>query len=289
VGTSKRERQKQGRQARIAAAQIAAARRKRLRTGVIFGLLVVALLAVTLVATVNSNDDDGDEDVASGSSTSATTVPGETSTTAEGTTPTVAVTFPAEGETIVGETPCPDDDAERTTQFEAAPPECIDPAKTYTAVVATTMGDFTIELDTANAPIAANNFVVLARYHFYDGVSFHRILPGFVIQAGDPVGPTPGTGGPGYAIADELPEEGATGVYPEGTLAMANSGPNSGGSQFFVTVGDGGSQLDNLYTPFGHVTEGIEVVRAISENGDSASNGTPTAEINIESITITES
>jgi peptidyl-prolyl cis-trans isomerase B (cyclophilin B) len=110
-----------------------------------------------------------------------------------------------------------------------------------------------------------------------------------VIQAGDPVGPTPGTGGPGYAIADELPEEGATGVYPEGTLAMANSGPNTGGSQFFVTVGTGGDRLENLYTPFGHVTSGIEVVRAISENGDTPSNGTPTAEINIESIAITES
>lgn len=289
MGTTKRERQKQGRQARIAQAQAAAARRKRLRTGILLGGLVVLLVGGTLAYAAGQGDDD---DVASGASSTTSTAPGgSTTSTSEGSTPTVAVTFPPAGQTILGDTPCPEEDgsSDRTTTFEAPPPTCIDEASTYTATVTTTMGEFTIELDDEAAPITVNNFVVLSRYHFYDGVTFHRIIPGFVIQAGDPVGPSPGVGGPGYAIADELPEAGATGVYPEGTLAMANSGPNTGGSQFFVTVGTGGDRLTNDYTPFGHVTSGIEVVRAISENGDAATNGTPTAEINIETITISES
>lgn len=281
MGTAKRERQKQGRQARIAQAQAAAARRKRLRTGILFGGLVVLLIAITLA--VSSGDDDGD-DVSADATTS--TDPGA-STSAGETASTVQVTFPAAGATLTGETPCPaaDGSSERTTTFAAAPPTCIDTAKTYTATVTTTMGEFVLELDDTAAPIAANNFVVLSRYHFYDGVAFHRIIPSFMIQTGDPVGPSPGSGGPGYSIPDELPT--GENAYPPGALAMANSGPDTAGSQFFV-MATGSSGLSNDYTVFGRVLSGQDVVDAINEMGDAASNGTPTAEVNIQTVTITE-
>jgi peptidyl-prolyl cis-trans isomerase B (cyclophilin B) len=282
MGTAKRERQKQGRQARIAQAQAAAARRKRLRTGILFGGLIVLLIAITLA--VSSGDDDGD-DVSADATTS--TDPGA-STSAGETASTVQVTFPAAGAALTGETPCPaaDGSSERTTTFAAAPPTCIDTAKTYTATVTTTMGEFVLELDDTAAPIAANNFVVLSRYHFYDGVAFHRIIPSFMIQTGDPVGPSPGSGGPGYSIPDELPT--GENAYPPGTLAMANSGPDSAGSQFFV-MATGSSGLSNDYTVFGRVLSGQDVVDAINELGDAASNGTPTAEVNIQTVTISES
>jgi peptidyl-prolyl cis-trans isomerase B (cyclophilin B) len=107
-------------------------------------------------------------------------------------------------------------------------------------------------------------------------------------QAGDPVGPTPGTGGPGYSIPDELPT--GADAYPAGTLAMANTGqPDSGGSQWFITVGDGGKQLSPTYSVFGHVTSGQDVVDAINQFGDAATNGTPTKIVSIKTVTITES
>ena len=115
---------------------------------------------------------------------------------------------------------------------------CIDPAKKYTAVVDTNFGSFTIELDPKAAPNTVNNFVVLSLYHYYDGITCHRVVADFVIQCGDPKGD--GTGGPGYEFADELPAEGA---YQLGSLAMANSGPNTNGSQFFVISGTQGTQL----------------------------------------------
>ena len=282
MGTQKRERQKQGRQARIAQAQAAAARRKRMRTAVIFGLLIVALIGATL-AVSSGGDDDESVDTAA---TTLTTIPGGSTTS--GVTPvTVQVTLPPAGATIEGPTPCPEADgsSERTTTFAEPPPTCIDPAKTYTATVATNEGSFTLELDDAAAPVAVNNFVVLARYHFYDGVAFHRIIPGFMIQGGDPIGPSPGQGGPGYSLPDELPT--GENAYPPGTLAMANSGANTGGSQFFV-MATGSEGLSNDYTVFGRVATGQEVVDAINQLGDAASNGTPTAEVIIETVTIEE-
>src|SRR5436853_5066977 len=110
---------------------------------------------------------------------------------------------------------------------------CIDPDKRYIAEMATTKGTMTIELDPKRAPKTVNNFVFLSRYHFYDGVSFHRIIPGFVVQGGDPLGT--GAGDPGYKFADELPK---AGDYQVGSFAMANSGPNTNGSQFLVIDGN---------------------------------------------------
>ena len=164
---------------------------------------------------------------------------------------------------------------------------CIDPAKSYTAVVTTNHGDFTVELDPVAAPITVNNFVVLARYHYFDDTICHRIIPGFVVQCGDPTGT--GSGGPGYAIPDELP---AAGAYQIGSLAMANSGPDTNGSQFFVITGEDGAALEPNYTLFGQVTDGLDdTVVALDAlgNPDQAANGVPPLEeVRIESVTITE-
>ncbi|HET7720168.1 MAG TPA: peptidylprolyl isomerase, partial [Acidimicrobiales bacterium] len=120
------------------------------------------------------------------------------------------------------ECPAADGSSPKTTKFSGPPPMCIDPSKRYTATMVTNKGTMTIELDPVAAPKTVNNFVVLARYHYYDDVTFHRIIPGFVIQGGDPQGT--GMGGPGYRFEDELPRPGR---YEIGSLAMANAGPNT--------------------------------------------------------------
>jgi len=130
-----------------------------------------------------------------------------------------------------------------------------------------------------------NNFVVLARYGYYDGAPFHRIIPGFVIQGGDAVGSPLGTGDPGYSVADELPEEGE---YIVGSVAMANSGPDTNGSQFFVITGDNGVGLPPLYSLFATVTEGLDVVLEI-EGTETTFGDAPVDNIIINSVTITES
>jgi cyclophilin family peptidyl-prolyl cis-trans isomerase len=270
MGTDKRARQKAGRQARLAEAQAAAARRKRTRSGLLLGGLVVALVAVTLLVG-GLGSDDGDETVAADGGSTTTTAPPSTTTT--------------DPYGSASECPAADGSSPQTLEFPERPPLCIDTAKTYTATVSTSHGDFTLELDDEAAPITVNNFVFLARYHFYDGSTFHRIIPQFMIQGGDATGDPPGTGGPGYSIADELPTE--EGAYPPGTLAMANSGPNTSGSQFFV-MATGSTGLANDYSVFGRVASGQDVVDAINLLGDAATNGTPTEEVVINSVTITE-
>jgi cyclophilin family peptidyl-prolyl cis-trans isomerase len=160
---------------------------------------------------------------------------------------------------------------------------CIDPAHTYTATMETTKGTMTIALDPAAAPMTVNNFVVLARYHYFDGIAFHRVIPGFVLQGGDPEGS--GRGGPGYRFADELPRPGR---YELGSLAMANSGPNTNGSQFFIISGSDGMGLPPQYSLFGKVVKGLEVVAAIDAVG-SPGAGKPKERVVIESVTISES
>ena len=181
-------------------------------------------------------------------------------------------------------TECPkaDGSSPKTQKFSGPPPMCIDPAKTYTAEVKTNKGTFTVALDAKAAPRTANNFVVLSRYHYFDGIGFHRIIPGFVVQGGDPQGT--GTGGPGYSFGDELPQPGQ---YKEGSLAMANSGPNTNGSQFFVITGAQGASLPNKYSLFGQVTQGMDVVKAIEATG--TPEGKPKETVKIESVTIRES
>ncbi len=146
---------------------------------------------------------------------------------------------------------------------------CIDPTKAYRAAIATSEGTFTVALNAAAAPQTVNSFVVLARYHYYDGVAFHRIIPGFVVQGGDATGPTPGVGGPGYEYADELPTKGPP-YYSIGSVAMANAGPDTNGSQFFIVTGASGVALPGAYSLFGQVASGGDVVKAIEAYGTSS-------------------
>ena len=165
--------------------------------------------------------------------------------------------------------PNADGTSEQRQKFDAAPPMIIDIAKTYTATMVTSKGTMELLLDAASAPVTVNSFVFLARWHYFDGIVFHRVIPGFVLQGGDPTGT--GTGGPGYRFEDELPKPGR---YELGSLAMANAGPNTNGSQFFITVAPT-PWLDGHHTIFGRVTKGMDVVDKIKK-GAQNQNGTVT-------------
>lgn len=175
--------------------------------------------------------------------------------------------------------------------FAKPPKMTIDPQKTYTAVMETSCGRVVIRLDPRAAPIGVNNFVFLASKGFYDGLTFHRIVKGFVIQGGDPMGD--GTGGPGYGFAIET-KPGVT-FDEAGILAYANSGPDTNGSQFFVTLAPA-PQLDptpqQSFTIFGRVVEGLDVVRKIGKipgtpnPGIPGENSVPTQTVYIEKVTI---
>ena len=178
--------------------------------------------------------------------------------------------------------PEPDGSSPQRRQFDGPPPMCIDPDARYSAEMVTSKGRLTIALDALGAPRTVNNFVFLARYHYFDGIVFHRVIPGFVLQGGDPTGT--GTGGPGYRFEDELPRPGR---YEVGSLAMANAGPNTNGSQFFVISGPSGVRLPPLYSLFGKVVKGLDVVAEIDAIG--TSSGKPKEQVTIESVTISES
>ncbi len=176
---------------------------------------------------------------------------------------------------------------ERQTTFSEAPDMQIDAAKSYEAVVKTSKGEFTIELFAKDAPIAVNSFVFLSKQRYFEGIVFHRIVPDFVIQAGDPTGT--GRGGPGYTFEDELnsPYE-----YGPGIVAMANAGPNTNGSQFFVCTGERSKDLNQIpnYTIFGRIKDGMDTVLAIGATPVGGMNGdTPQETVTIESVTIHES
>lgn len=139
----------------------------------------------------------------------------------------------------------------------SAPAFEIEPDAKFEVTFATDKGDIVALLDASLAPTTVNNFVVQARSGFYDGLTFHRVVPGFVIQGGDPDGT--GRGGPGYKFADEPVKA----PYVLGAVAMANAGPNTNGSQFFICIEDCQDKLQPLYNLFGNVTSGIEVAQAI--------------------------
>jgi len=139
-------------------------------------------------------------------------------------------------------------------EFDAPGDESVDPSTPNLAVLSTSCGDITVELDASIAPETVNSFVFLARQGYFDGTVFHRVIPGFVAQGGDPT--ATGTGGPGYSIPDEFPPAGIG--YDRGTLAMANAGPGTTGSQFFIMLDDSG--LPPQFTIFGRVTDGLDVL-----------------------------
>jgi cyclophilin family peptidyl-prolyl cis-trans isomerase len=171
-------------------------------------------------------------------------------------------------------------------QYPAPPAMAIDPAKTYTATLLTSKGAIEVAFFPEEAPQTVNNFVCLARDGYYDGTPFHRIVSGFVIQGGDPTGT--GSGGPGYRFADEPVSR----AYTKGILAMANAGPNTNGSQFFIVTGaDVG--LPPNYTIFGEVTGGMDVVDALAATPTRRAPGSreqssPTEPVTLESVTVSE-
>lgn len=269
MGTDKRNRKKENRRQRLddLAKQQQRKRTRKLATRA--AIFIAVVVGVALIISVSGGSDS--------TSTSDTTV----DTTA---------TAPVEGRAITGETPCPavDGSEARAATFENAPSNCLDASKTYTAVVTTNKGEFSIVLDQNKAPLAANSFVTLARYKYFDNTQCHRAILDFVVQCGDPT--ATGSGGPGYSFADELPQ---AGEYKLGSIAMANSGPNTNGSQFFIITGDQGITLPPSYTLFGQVTSGLDTtVPALNaaSNPDPAANGVPPLEtITIVSVVVTES
>src|SRR5436189_1976748 len=144
-------------------------------------------------------------------------------------------------------------------QYSAPPTMTIDPNKKYSAAFNTSRGEIVCELFAKDAPKTVNNFVFLARDKFYDGTVFHRVIPDFMIQGGDPTGT--GRGGPGYQFEDEFNEH----KVDRGALAMANAGPNTNGSQFFIVTADACPWLDGKHTVLGRVTSGMEIADTISQ------------------------
>ena len=177
--------------------------------------------------------------------------------------------------------PALDGSALKQQKFSQAPEMGIDPSKRYTASMETTLGTIVIALDPIAAPKTVNNFVFLSEQGYYDDVIFHRIINGFMCQGGDPEGS--GRGGPGYKFADELPKPGK---YQIGSLAMANAGPNTNGSQFFIVSGPNGCSLPPAYSLFGQVVKGLEVVEAM-QNVATGSGDRPRTDVVIKSVTIT--
>ncbi len=206
-----------------------------------------------------------------------------------------AATVPINQSPVFGTGPCvaADGSAPQQRTFDAAPAKCIDFAKTYTATMITSEGKMTFTLLDEAAPTTVNSFVNLARAHYFDGIYFHRVVPNFVLQAGDPGAITvdgiagAGSGGPGYNIVDEFP---APGQYKVGSLAMAKTpAPDTSGSQFFVISGPQGEQLPNQYSLFGTIADDAVTAKTIAAIGALAvQDGPPSKPVVIEKVTITE-
>ncbi|MCB0977926.1 MAG: peptidylprolyl isomerase [Acidimicrobiales bacterium] len=269
MGTEKRERQKANRAAKLAAEEAAAARKKRI-TFIRNVVILIVFIALVLVLFSGCSSDDG--------------------AAASDAAPVAADGF--------GTTPCPPENGsnEAKTSFEDSFRKCIDPSKTYTAVITTTLGKVTVELDAEGHPITTNNFVSLARSGYYDGtVLFRTEAMSGIIQGGSPHTQDNSDPGPGYLIPDEGPLATAA-DYGPGTLAMARTpAPNSAGGQFFFLAGEGARFLGDpsqpgagTYRVFGRTTVGLDVLQQIAalDSGDGA--GTPTKVVKIESVKITE-
>jgi peptidyl-prolyl cis-trans isomerase B (cyclophilin B) len=256
------------------------ARRRNRGLAIVGGVILLVALLVGGNAWLDRGDDAeptaGATDGTAAASPEATASAGATTTPADGD----ATTAPSEP--VVGGTeglcPPPDDapEPDLDLQWDEAPP-ADDVPETVEAVITTTCGDITVQLDGAAAPGTVANFLFLAQEGYYVGTPFHRVMADFVIQGGDPTGT--GTGGPGYSIADELgpieefesdpgpcdqDPEVACFRYPRGTLAMANAGPDTAGSQFFIVQAEPYLVWPAAYTPFGEVTDGMDVVDDIA-------------------------
>jgi cyclophilin family peptidyl-prolyl cis-trans isomerase len=285
VGTEKRERQKANRAMKQQQEAKAETRQRGVRIGVIVVGAIVGVFGLAWIASTVLGDDDA-------SPTDTLPELAEPVDSLVGANDDVDVTDDSVLDPVVDQEPDPEavapvecPPAEGATEpvqsFDQAPPLCLDPGVVYQALVTTNFGEFTIELDQERAPETVNNFVFLARNLYYDNTPCHRIIPDFVVQCGDPTGS--GTGGPGYEFDDEVPAEGE---YRIGSVTMANSGPNTNGSQWFVVTGAEGEALPPLYSLFGQVTDGLDTtVAELAELG--SPDGTPTEPVEIISVVIT--
>jgi peptidyl-prolyl cis-trans isomerase B (cyclophilin B) len=294
MGSEKRERKKANRAAKRAAEQAAEARARRLRTirnVVLFGAGIIVVAVLLSLAGCSSDDD---EPNAAGSTT-----------TEQGGPPTdvdddgAPATTGDDGPPAYGSGECPPAEGvdEPVIDFDDAPALCIDPARTYTARFETTEGDFTVELAAAENPITVNNFVVLARYGYYDGTDLFRTeATTGIIQGGSPHTQSNTDPGPGYTIRDEnLPF--SSDDYGPGALAMARTAlPHSASGQFFLLANEGARYLGDptqlgdaagSYVVFGQTTEGLEVLEAIAALDDGRRQ--PSRQVTVEKVTITES
>jgi cyclophilin family peptidyl-prolyl cis-trans isomerase len=270
----KRARKKDNARAAREQREAALKRKKQFRSAITVGIVVVIFVGVIILL-----------NVAGGSKKKKPVASATTTSVATSTTAPAAPVLPAG---------CVRTVPPKTTKptYKSAPAMTIDASKTYVATFATSCGTFTATLDAKDEPKGVNNFVFLAKNHFYDGLTWHRVVKDFVIQGGDPKGD--GSGGPGYSVVTETPKDG----YPLGTLAWAKTGtdPNgTAGSQFFVVTGSSTSALSQKtngsyqYGAFGKVTSGIANAEKIMSLAPASGDGAPTIPMYIFKITITES
>ena len=277
--SDKRARQRAAREARLVAEAQAKKRRQYVRNGIIVVVVLGAIVGIAFLVSSGGNN-------AGTKSTTSTTLSAAAKTNAE---------LQSRANAVAVKAGCPESTSAtvNTQKYSSAPPMTIDTSKTYLATVKTTTGSFDITLGANAAPQTVNNFVFLANKGYYHCVIFHRVVPQFMNQTGDPTGT--GSGGPGYTIPDEYPAKASNPAaqYPVGSVAMANTGqPHTGGSQFFIVAGPQGESLPNTYSLFGTVTSGMNVVNTINQQGNSnpSANGVPPAVTQrILSVTIHES
>jgi cyclophilin family peptidyl-prolyl cis-trans isomerase len=284
VGSEKRERQRQGRQARLAAEQAAQQRRQRFRTARNFGIIIVVIIIALFVLSRYNSDDK------QATSTSSSGAPS--------TTPTTGSAAPAAFTYGTGACPNLDGSSPRTIDFTQAPQQCIDPTKTYTATFDTTAGKVVVKLDTTTTPGTANNFVVLARYHYYDNTRLFRTAQSIgIIQGGSPHDNTASDQGPGYNLPDEgfdyaaINGTGGPYKYALGDLIMARTpAPNGASAQFFFGASDNVQNLNSqgVYVKFGSATEGVDVLQKILASAPQ-DESPPNPPVTINTVTITES
>ena len=241
----KRERQKENRERAREERERLIKRDRQMKTfrGLLFFVVIpiAVIIGIYVLVSNNSSSNDG-KNVAAG-------------------------TTPTNGKCVSVKPAKPTKDTSQT-----APAQTIDPAKTYTAAIDTSCGTITVQLDAKTAPIATNNFVSLSQKGFYDGLTFHRVVKDFVIQAGDPKGD--GSGGPGYTVVGEVPKDN----YPVGSIAAAKTGSDPAGtmgSQFFIVTGKNGASLPNDYARFGNVTKGMAVAKKIESFAPAAAMARP--------------
>ncbi len=265
------------------AERAATSRRRRIAGGVVGGL--VGLVGIIIGAQILLG---GDADPSPGTSATPTPTPTASASPGVGPTQTGTVGLEVEPPSVVAcsaSRPAAADEPKPQFDRPPQPREVLEKKTTYVAVVHTSCGTLTIELDAKSTPKTVASFVFLAEQGYFDGVPFHRVVDSIdVVQGGDPTGS--GSGGPGYTIADELAGEE---TYTPGTVAMANGGPNTGGSQFFWITGPDGTNLDinPAYTIFGLITDGLDVAKTMNAlMPGPGHDGGPTEAIYIETVSI---